>query len=522
MAPMPVRLPVAVNCVVSPAKVSATELGTTVSVGVPDPVPEAGTVTVRVAVALSPPDTAVIVVVPAPTDVASPAELMVATCALLETHVTWLVRFCGLPTPVRLPLAINCVVSPANVSEAELGVTVSDGVPDPVVEIVTVTIALELSPPDWAIIIVVPAPVAVASPLELMVATCALLESHVTWVVRFCAPPTPVRFPVAVNCVVSPINVSAASPGRIVIDGMDCVVVVFDITVRSEAAIAPSDATAVISTYPAPTAVANPEELMVATFGLLVDQVTELVTLAVVMGPDPICSCANAVYCAVWPAAVKTSIPGPGTIERAWILLQAVSDRASGKLNRTSRRDARMRRVIGKSPAPKLLSPSRRTPCHFRYAYATFVPNAAGREYFSNWRSGRPGTGIFASGIPCDETAPVGSTRALHPLRHPKPPAGRRAGRVEPARQLWRRLHVPGGRILRLRHLRGKDVARPKHVAGEDHQRLVRREAHIRLLAIVVVRHVDQALGVEYARLPEGWRVERKRIAADHLRDGRA
>jgi len=94
-----------------------------------------------------------------------------------------------------------------------------------------------------------------------------------------------------------------------VIDGADCVVVAFDITVRSEAATAPSDATAVISTYPAPTAVASPEELMVAIFGLLVDQVTELVTLAVVMGPDPISSCANAVYCAVWPAAVKTSIP---------------------------------------------------------------------------------------------------------------------------------------------------------------------------------------------------------------------
>jgi len=97
------------------------------------------------------------------------------------------------------------------VSAATFGVTVSDGVPVPVPEIVTVTVALELIPPDWAIIIVVPAPVAVASPLELMVATCALLESHVTCVVRFCELPMPVRLPVAVNCVVSPINVSAAN-----------------------------------------------------------------------------------------------------------------------------------------------------------------------------------------------------------------------------------------------------------------------------------------------------------------------
>jgi hypothetical protein len=162
-----------------------------------------------------------------------------------------------------------------------------------------------------------------------------------------------------------------------VIEGVDCVVDPANSTVRSEDAIAPSDATAVISTYPAPTAVASPEELMVAIFGLLVDQVTELVTLAVVMGPEPICSCAYAAYCAVWPAAVKTSIPGPGMIERVCTLLQAASDRASGKPSRTSRRDARGRRVMGKSPTPKLLSPARRTPCHFRYAYATFVPSMA-------------------------------------------------------------------------------------------------------------------------------------------------
>jgi hypothetical protein len=180
MAPMSVRLPVAVNCVVSPAKVSATELGTTVSVGVPDPDPEAGTVTVRDAAALSPPDTAVIVVVPAPTDVASPAELIVATCALLEIHVTVLVRFWGPPMPVKLPLAINCVVSPAKVSAATFGVTVIDGVPVPVLEMATVTVALALSPPYSARTVVVPAPTAVASPLELTVATCALLESHVT------------------------------------------------------------------------------------------------------------------------------------------------------------------------------------------------------------------------------------------------------------------------------------------------------------------------------------------------------
>ena len=97
------------------------------------PLPAPEMVTLRLALALSPPEgaRATMVVVPAPTAVASPAALMVATCELLEGHVTWLVRFCEAPTPVRLPVARNCVVSPANVSEAELGVTVSVGVPDP-------------------------------------------------------------------------------------------------------------------------------------------------------------------------------------------------------------------------------------------------------------------------------------------------------------------------------------------------------------------------------------------------------
>ena len=45
-------------------------------------------------------------------DLARPAALIVATCTLEEIQVTCVVRFCGLPMPVRLPVAMNCVVSP--------------------------------------------------------------------------------------------------------------------------------------------------------------------------------------------------------------------------------------------------------------------------------------------------------------------------------------------------------------------------------------------------------------------------
>jgi hypothetical protein len=52
---------------------------------------------------------AVIVVVPWPTAVASPPTLIVATCALLEFHATWLVRFSVAPDEV-VPIAMNWLV----------------------------------------------------------------------------------------------------------------------------------------------------------------------------------------------------------------------------------------------------------------------------------------------------------------------------------------------------------------------------------------------------------------------------
>src|ERR1039458_2438854 len=84
--------------------------------------------------------------------------------------------------------------------------------------------------------------------------------------------------------------------------------------------------------------------------------------------------------------------------------------------------------------------------------------------------------------------------------------------------QLGCRRHVRCRRIDCLLHLDAEDVAWPKHVAGEDHPFVVRREAHVGLFVVVVVRHVDQMFGVEYAGLPEVRRVHSVGIAADHLR----
>ena len=60
---------------------------------------------------LTAPSVAEIVVVPALTAVASPAAFTVATAVLDDAHVTWLVRFCVLPSEY-VPVAVNCCVPP--------------------------------------------------------------------------------------------------------------------------------------------------------------------------------------------------------------------------------------------------------------------------------------------------------------------------------------------------------------------------------------------------------------------------
>ncbi len=92
-----------------------------------------------------------------------------------------------------------------------------------VAESVTTTLEVALTPPDSAVISEVPAPVAVASPEELIVATEGLLEVHradfvISEVVGVAEPIWFVA--TAVNCTVCPIAVSCADPatGRTEID----------------------------------------------------------------------------------------------------------------------------------------------------------------------------------------------------------------------------------------------------------------------------------------------------------------
>src|ERR1019366_9277588 len=138
----------------------------------------------------------------ASTAVASPFWSMVATDTSLEDQVTLPVRFWVAADPIKLPRAMNCVVSPTNVALAPLGMIASVGCDDAPL-MVTVRTALPFTPPDDAVIVVVPDPTAVASPPELTVATCTLLEIHCTWLVRFCELPPAVKLPLARNWVVS-------------------------------------------------------------------------------------------------------------------------------------------------------------------------------------------------------------------------------------------------------------------------------------------------------------------------------
>jgi len=143
------------------------------------------TVTTDVAETL--PDTAVIVVVPAATEVASPFEpaalLIVATPVLDELQVTDLVRF-WLVLSEYVPVAVNCWLAPlaifgfAGVTEIEMrvvGLIVREAVPRML--------------PEAAMIVAVPASTDVASPCEpaalLIVATPVLEELQVTELVRF-------------------------------------------------------------------------------------------------------------------------------------------------------------------------------------------------------------------------------------------------------------------------------------------------------------------------------------------------
>ncbi len=146
------------------------------------------------------PDVAVIVTMPGATAVANPFEpaalLMAATDVVDETHVTDVVRFC-VELSEYVPVAVNCWV----VRSAMLGLA---GVIARETSVADVTVSV-VDPdvePDVAVIVVEPAAIGVARPIEpavlLIFATDVADEVQATDVVRFCVVLSE-NIPVATN-----------------------------------------------------------------------------------------------------------------------------------------------------------------------------------------------------------------------------------------------------------------------------------------------------------------------------------
>ncbi len=151
-------------------------------------------VTVSVVLPETPPKVAVIVVVPAATDVARPCDppalLIVATAVLDELQVTWVVRSCVVLS-LKVPVAVNCWGNPSG-RPGLVGVTaIETRVALVTVSVAQVFVVVQLTLPSVAVIVMgPPAATDVARPFDplalLIVATPGLDELQATWVVRSC------------------------------------------------------------------------------------------------------------------------------------------------------------------------------------------------------------------------------------------------------------------------------------------------------------------------------------------------
>jgi hypothetical protein len=148
--------------------------------------------TVRLAVPDTEPESAVMVVVPAPVLVAKPALpaelLMVATFAAKELQCTVVVTSCVVPS-AYMPVAVNCWLVPIPMAVL-CGVTLIDTSG----AAVTIRFEVPVTDPELAVISAVPGFTVVASPslpvVLLMLLTVESLEDHVTAVVRSCVLPS--------------------------------------------------------------------------------------------------------------------------------------------------------------------------------------------------------------------------------------------------------------------------------------------------------------------------------------------
>jgi hypothetical protein len=240
-------VPVAVNCSLVPLAIDGPTGVTAIDTSV-----AAATVSVSGGL-VTPLNAAVICDVPTPMPVAKPAELIVATPVVPDTHVACVVRFCVLVSEY-VPVAVNCCVSPLAI-DGLTGVTAIDTS----VAAVTVNVSAGLVTPfSAAVICDVPTPAPVAMPAEVIVATDAVADTQLAWLVRSCVLVS-VYVPVAVNCFVVPLAID----GLTGVTAIDTSVGPTTVSV-SGGLVTPLNA-AVICDVPIATPLARPAELIVAT-----------------------------------------------------------------------------------------------------------------------------------------------------------------------------------------------------------------------------------------------------------------
>ena len=274
------KVPVAVNCSVAVIAIVGFAGVTAIDTSV-------GAVTVSVVVPLMAPEAALIVLVPVPTPVANPPEVIVATVVVSELHVAVLVRFC-VELSENVPVAVNCFVVPLAI-EGFAGVTAIDTS----VGAVTVRVVVPLRAPEAALIVLVPAATPVANPPALTVATLVVCEVQVTVLVKFCVELSE-NVPVAVNCLVALFAIEGFA-GVTAIDTSAGAVTVSSVVPST----APDAASILLD--PVATPVANPRAVIVTTPVDCELQVTELVKFCVELSENvPV-----AVNCSVLPFAIE-------------------------------------------------------------------------------------------------------------------------------------------------------------------------------------------------------------------------
>ena len=204
--------------------------------------------TVAVALPLTEPDAAVIVVVPRLRAVTRPLTVIEAMLVFEELHVTVPVMSCVVPSE-NVPVAVNCCNVPSG-TEGDAGVTAIEVA----VAFVTVTVALEKTPPEVAVMAVLPAATPKASPgapFTLIPATARFPELHCTAPVMFCVLPS-LKVPMAVNCVVVPCAIDIVK-GVIAID---CTIALVAVTLALDEMLPEA---AVTVAAPSAIAIASPD-----------------------------------------------------------------------------------------------------------------------------------------------------------------------------------------------------------------------------------------------------------------------